>query len=160
MSKEEKMILAIRVRGQVRVRPQIEDTLNKLQLIKIHHAKLLKLTPSLEGMITKAKDYITWGEVEEDVIEQLLSKRGRLSGNRRLTDDYVKKNSSYSSISAFAKALASGKASLIDVEGLKPIFRLTPPKRGFKGKKYLAVGMGGITGYRGAEIKALATRMM
>ena len=160
MSTEDKMILAIRVRGQVRVRPQIEDTLNKLQLIKLHHAKLLKLTPSIEGMITKAKDYITWGEVGEDMIDQLLSKRGRLTGNRRLTDDYVKKNSSYSSISTFAKALASGKASLADVEGLKPVFRLTPPKKGFKGKKYLAVGMGGITGYRGADIKALAIRMM
>jgi large subunit ribosomal protein L30 len=160
MSTEEKIILAIRVRGQVRVRPQIAETLNKLQLIKLHNAKLLKLTPSLEGMITKVKDYITWGEVEEDVIEQLLSRRGRLSGNRRLTDDYVKKNSSFSSISVFAKALASGKASLADVDGLKPLFRLTPPKKGFKGKKYLAVGMGGITGYRGADIKALATRMM
>ena len=160
MSSEEKIILAIRVRGQVRVRPQIEDTMNKLSLIKLHNAKLLKLTPSIQGMITKAKDYITWGEVEADLIELLLSKRGRLSGNRRLTDDYVKKNSSYSSISTFAKALASGKASIADVEGLKPIFRLTPPKKGFKGKKYLAVGMGGITGYRGADIKALATRMV
>lgn len=160
MSVEEKVVLAIRVRGRVRVRPQIEDTLGKLQLVRLHHAKLLKLTPSLIGMITKAKDYITWGEVESDLIELLLSKRGRLSGNRRLTDDYVKKNSSYSSISAFAKALASGKASLADVEGLKPIFRLTPPKKGYNGKKYLAVGMGGITGYRGADIKSLATRMV
>jgi large subunit ribosomal protein L30 len=49
---------------------------------------------------------------------------------------------------------------LADVEGLKPIFRLTPPKKGFKGKKYLAVGMGGITGYRGVDIKSLAVRMV
>jgi large subunit ribosomal protein L30 len=157
---EDKMVLAIRVRGQVRVRPQIEDTLKKLQLNKLHHAKLIKATSSLQGMIDKAKDYITWGEVEADLIELLLSKRGRLSGNRRLTDAYVKKNSSYSSISAFAKALASGKASLADVEGLKPIFRLTPPKKGFRGKKYYSVGMGGITGYRGADIEQLATRMI
>lgn len=160
MSAEEKVVLAIRVRGQVRVRPQIEDTLNKLQLIKLHNAKLLKLTPSIEGMITKAKDYITWGEVEADLIELLLSKRGRLSGNRRLTDEHVKKNSGYSSISAFAKALASGKASLTDVDGLKPIFRLTPPRKGFSGKKYYPIGMGGITGYRGADIEDLATRMI
>jgi large subunit ribosomal protein L30 len=160
MNSEEKIVLAIRVRGQVRVRPQIEDTLNKLQLNRLHHAKLLKLTPSLEGMVTKAKDYITWGEVEVDLIELLLSKRGRLSGNRRLTDEYVKKNSSYSSISAFAKALAAGKASLKDVQGLKPMFRLTPPKKGFGGKKYYPISMGGVTGYRGADIKDLATRMI
>ncbi|MFX0106852.1 MAG: uL30 family ribosomal protein, partial [Candidatus Hodarchaeota archaeon] len=66
MSTEEKVILAIRVRGQVRVKPQIEDTLDKLLLGRLHQARVLKVTPSLQGMITKAKDYITWGEIDEE----------------------------------------------------------------------------------------------
>jgi large subunit ribosomal protein L30 len=111
-------------------------------------------------MITKTKDYITWGEPTEEVIEKLLRKRGRLPGNGRLTDAYVKKNSSHSSIKALAKAIASGKGKVSDVEGLKPVFRLTPPSKGFKGKKYLAVGQGGITGYRGEGINELAIRMI
>ena len=160
MSEAEKIVLAIRVRGQVRVRPQIENTLDKLLLGRVHQARIVKVTPSLQGMITKAKDYITWGEVSEDVIERLLTKRGRLPGNGRLTDSYVKKNSKYSGIKALAKAIASGKASVKDVEGLKPVFRLTPPSKGFKGKKYLGVGMGGITGYRGDDINSLALRMI
>lgn len=160
MSEKERVILAIRVRGQVSVRPQIENTLNKLLLLKLYHARILKMTPSIAGMITKAKDYITWGEIDAETAMLLLAKRGRLSGNRRLSDEYVKKNSSFKSIKAFAKALVSGKASMSDVEGLKPVFRLTPPSKGFKGKRNLPVGMGGITGYRGAEINALAKRMI
>jgi large subunit ribosomal protein L30 len=160
MSEAEKVILAIRVRGQVRVRPQIADTLDKLLLGRLHQARVFKVTPSLEGMIDKAKDYIAWGEVTEDVVTELLSKRGRLPGNNRLTDSYVKKNSKHSSIKALAKAIAAGSADVRDVEGLKPIFRLTPPSRGFKGKKKLGVGMGGITGYRGEEINNLARRMI
>jgi large subunit ribosomal protein L30 len=160
MSEAEKIILAIRVRGQVRVRPQIEDTLDKLLLGRLHQARLLKVTPSMQGMITKAKDYITWGEPTEDVILKMLEKRGRLPGNGRLTDSYVKKNSKFSSIKALAKAIATGKATVRDVEGLKPVFRLTPPSKGFKGKKYLSVGMGGITGYRGEDINSLALRMI
>jgi large subunit ribosomal protein L30 len=160
MSEAEKIVLAIRVRGQVRVRPQIEDTLDKLLLGRLHQARIMKVTPSLQGMIAKAKDYITWGEVSEDVIEKLLTKRGRLPGNGRLTDNYVKKNSKYTGIKALAKAIASGKASVKDVEGLKPVFRLTPPSKGFKGKKYYGVGMGGITGYRGEDINSLALRMI
>jgi len=160
MSESEKIVLAIRVRGQVRVRPQIADTLDMLLLGRLHQARILKVTPSLEGMITKTKDYITWGEVSEDVIVKLLSKRGRLPGNGRLTDSYVKKNSKYSSIKTLAKAIASGEATVNDVEGLKPIFRLTPPSKGFKGKKNLGVGMGGITGYRGEDINELALRMI
>jgi large subunit ribosomal protein L30 len=160
MNETEKVILAIRVRGQVRVRPQIADTLDKLLLGRLHQARVLKVTPSLEGMITKAKDYIAWGEVTEDVVAELLSKRGRLPGNNRLTDSYVKKNSKHSSIKALAKAIAAGSADVKDVEGLKPIFRLTPPSRGFKGKKKVGVGMGGSTGYRGEEINDLARRMI
>ncbi|MHA2242253.1 MAG: uL30 family ribosomal protein, partial [Candidatus Thorarchaeota archaeon] len=64
MSAEEKVILAIRVRGQVRVRPQIETALNKLLLGRLHQARVLKTTPSIQGMITKVKDYITWGEID------------------------------------------------------------------------------------------------
>lgn len=160
MSEVEKVILAIRVRGQVRVRPQIEDTLDKLLLGRLHQARLFKVTPSLQGMITKSKDYITWGEPDPEVIEKLLSKRGRLPGNGRLTDSYVKRNSKYNSIKALAMAIAFGKASVNDVEGLKPVFRLTPPSKGYKGKKNLAVGMGGITGYRGDGINALILRML
>ncbi|MHA2359393.1 MAG: 50S ribosomal protein L30 [Candidatus Thorarchaeota archaeon] len=160
MSEAEKIVFAIRVRGQVRVRPQIEVTLDKLLLGRLHQARLFKVTPSLQGMITKAKDYITWGEPTEDVIVKLLTKRARLPGNKKLTDAYVKKNSKFSSIKALAKAIANGKATMSDVEGLKPIFRLTPPRKGHKGKKNLPVGMGGITGYRGEGINELALRML
>jgi large subunit ribosomal protein L30 len=160
MSEQEKLILAIRVRGQVRVRPQIKETLDKLLLGRLHQARLFTVTPSLDGMITKSKDYITWGEPSEEVVEELLRKRGRLPGKGRLTDAYVKKNSSYSSIKALAKAIASGTGKVSDVEGLKPVFRLTPPSRGFRGKKNLSVEMGGITGYRGEGINELAIRMI
>ena len=160
MSEAEKIIIAIRVRGQVRVRPQIEDTLDKLLLGRLHQARIFTVTSSLQGMITKSKDYITWGEPSEEVIEKLLSKRGRLPGNGRLTDTYVKKNSKYTTIKALAKAIASGKANVKDVEGLKPVFRLTPPSKGYKGKKNLGVGMGGITGYRGEGINKLVLRMI
>jgi large subunit ribosomal protein L30 len=160
MSGEEKVILAIRVRGKVKVRPQIDDTLKKLRLGRLHQARILKLTPSIEGMIVKSKDYITWGEVDLDVIEKLIEKRGRFSGNRRVSDSDIKKNSTFTSIKSLAKAIASGDATTSDVEGLKPVFRLSPPKKGYRGKKTLPVGMGGETGYRGTGINELASRMI
>jgi len=160
MSSEEMVILAVRVRGQVSVRPQIEDTLNKLLLGRLHQARVLKLSPSLQGMITKAKDYITWGEIDAETMELLLSKRGRLPGNKRLDDGYVKKNSSHSTVKALAKAITEGKASVDDVADLKPVFRLSPPRKGYRGKRHLPVGMGGVTGYRGAEINNLARKMI
>ena len=105
MSTEEKVVLAIRVRGQVPVRPQIKHTLNKLSLVRLYHGRVMKLTSSLQGMVIKAKDYITWGELDGEILTQLLTKRGRLPGNGRLTDEYVKNNSSHKSIKAFSKAI-------------------------------------------------------
>ncbi|MHA1908145.1 MAG: 50S ribosomal protein L30 [Candidatus Thorarchaeota archaeon] len=160
MSSDEKVILAIRVRGRVRVRPQIEMALDKLSLVRLHHAKVYKTTSSVQGMITKSKDYITWGEIDVDTLIKLLEKRGRVTGQQKLTDAYVKKNSSFSSIKALAKAMVAGDASYKDVEGLKPVFRLTPPTKGYKGKTYWSVGMGGVTGYRGEGINELAQRML
>ena len=46
-------------------------------------------------MLQKAKDYITWGEATEDLIEKMLSQRGRMSGDSPLTDDLVKDNSDF-----------------------------------------------------------------
>ncbi len=160
MSQEEKVMLVIRVRGRVKVRPQIEDTLEKLRLGRLHQARILKVTPSLNGMIDKVKDYVTWGEVSPEVVETILAKRGRIPGNHRLTDAHVKKNSKASSIKTLAKAIASGDASVTDVDGLKPVFRLSPPSGGYRGKKTLPVGMGGITGYRGEDINTLAMKMI
>lgn len=161
MSEEDSpVILAIRVRGQVRVRPQIKYTLEKLKLGRLHHARILKMTPSVRGMINKAKDYLAWGEVDEDTIVRLLDKRGRLSGNRRLTNEYVKKESEYKSIKAFAKAIASGEADIYAVEGVKPIFRLSPPSGGYRGKTTQSIEVGGVTGYRGETINKLAMKMI
>jgi len=160
MSQEEKPILAIRIRGPARVRPEIEDTLGYLRLRKVHNARVIKLTSDVRGMIMRAKDYITWGPIDENTATLLISKRGRIPGNEMLTDDYVRKNSSYKSIDAFAKALVAGTADISDMEGLKPVFRLTPPKKGFRGKRNLPVGMGGVTGDRGQAINELAQRMI
>ncbi|TFG33832.1 50S ribosomal protein L30 [Candidatus Thorarchaeota archaeon] len=154
------MVLAIRIRGSVRVRPQIQDTLEKLRLGRLHQARILTTSPSINGMIDKVKDYITWGEPTEEIIEKLLSKRGRLPGNARLTDSYVKNNSGHSSIKALAKAIASGKGAVSDVQGLKPVFRLTPPSKGYSGLKKVQVGMGGVSGYRGESINELAGKMI
>jgi large subunit ribosomal protein L30 len=90
----------------------------------------------------------------------LISKRGRVSGNEMVTDEYVRKNSGYKSVDAFAKALVAGTADISDIGGLKPVFRLTPPRKGFKGKRNLPVGMGGVTGYRGQAINELVQRMI
>ncbi len=153
--------LVIRVRSDVGVERSIKETMHMLNLTRVNHAVLIPESDQYRGMLQKAKDYITWGEVSEDTINTLLSERGRMSGDKLLTDEVVADNSEFADIGALAKAIASGDATVKDVEGMKRVFRLHPP-RGAKGwggiKRSFRVG--GALGPRGDEIEALAARMI
>ena len=124
--------LVIRVRSDRGVKPKIRHTMSMLNLTKVNHAVLVPDTPAYAGMLQKAKDYVTWGEVDADTISELISQRGRMIGDKPITNAVIKSGSEFSTINALSKAIASGDARTNAVEGMKPVFRLHPP-RGAKG---------------------------
>ena len=152
------MFLVIRVRGTTGVIQNIADTLDMLRLNRISHAVLVEENPSFEGMLQKAKDYITWGEVDEELLAAMIAKRGRLPGNVKVTDEYVAENTDYNDIQELTKALINSDVKLADV-GIKPVFRLHPPRKGYEDIR-LSVKEGGSLGYRGEGINDLAKRML
>ena len=111
--------LVIRVRSDRGVTKKIRDTMSMLNLTKVNHAVLVPKTPAYEGMLQKAKDYVTWGEVDADTIETLINERGRMAGDKQVTDADVKSCSDHSTVKALSKAIASGEATTKDVEGMK-----------------------------------------
>jgi large subunit ribosomal protein L30 len=153
--------LVIRARSDRGVTVKIRDTMGMLNLTKVNHATIVPNAPTYEGMLNKSKDYITWGEIDSDVISNLLKERGRMVGDKPVNDSVINENSKFSSIDEFAKAIVSGDATLKDVDGLKPVLRLHPP-RGSKGwggiKRSYTVG--GALGFRGEAISDLVSRMM
>jgi len=152
------MFVLVQVRGTVNTRGDIKDTLKMLRLHHINHCVLIPDTPAYIGMIHKVKDYIAWGEVKAEVLEELLRNRGRLTGNIRLTDAHIKENSQYAGIGEFAYALAEGTARMTDIPDLKPVLRLHPPRKGHKTTKR-TFQQGGSLGYHGEAINALLYRM-
>ncbi|MBS65014.1 MAG: 50S ribosomal protein L30 [Euryarchaeota archaeon] len=153
--------LVIRVRSDRGVKPKIRDTMSMLNLTRVNHAVLIPDTPAYAGMLHKAKDYITWGEVDADTIATLISERGRLVGDKPVTNSSVKSGSDYSTIKAVSKAIASGDAGTGDIDGMKPVFRLHPPRgpKGWGGIKR-SFTVGGALGFRGEAIADLAGRMI
>ncbi len=152
------MFLVIRIRGTTGVIQNVADTLDMLRLNRISHAVLVEENPSYEGMLQKAKDYITWGEIDAELLAKIIAKRGRLPGNNKVTDEYVAENSDYNNIAELAEALINSEVKLADV-GIKPVFRLRPPRKGYEDIR-LSINEGGSLGYRGEEIKDLAIRML
>jgi large subunit ribosomal protein L30 len=102
---------------------------------------------------------VTWGEVSLENIVLLLRKRGRVVGNRKLTDEYVKEIG-YESLENLAEAIHMGKVEFCGLLKVKPVFRLHPPKKGFRGKVKRSFAAGGVTGYRGEAINDLIERMV
>ncbi|MGZ7043474.1 MAG: 50S ribosomal protein L30, partial [Methanobacterium sp.] len=125
------MIAAIRLRGRTGIKKDIANTLDMLKLTRINHAVLIEDNPSYNGMLQKAKDYITWGEIDQETVSKLLSKRGKITGNVKLTEDYLKDNTDFSSVEELSKALADSGNKLED-SGIKPVFRLHPPRKGYE----------------------------
>ncbi len=151
------LIAVVRLRGQVGVARKIKDTLAMLRLHKRYHCVVIPNTPSYRGMLQVVKDYVAYGEIDAETLAMLLRNRGRLVGNKPLTDEYVREKTGYNSIDEFAKAVVEGRASLKDIPGLKPVFRLHPPRGGLKNIKW-HYPMGSL-GYHGKDICKLLYKM-
>jgi|TARA_B110000196_G_scaffold174681_1_gene149830 large subunit ribosomal protein L30 len=153
--------LVIRARSDRGVTKKIRDTMLMLNLTRVNHATIVPDAPTYTGMLQKSKDYITWGEVDADTIENLILERGRMVGDHPVTNATIKAGSDFKTVKAFAKAIAAGDASMKSVDGLKPIFRLHPPRgtKGWGGIKR-AYTVGGALGFRGEAISDLVGRMI
>ena len=149
----------VRVRGTVNVNPDTKRTLQLLNLTRANHCVLLEEKPSIKGMLQVAKDYVTWGEIEKDVLTKLISSRGKIEGDKELTDDYIKSATSYDNVNKLSEAIIDNKFKYKDIPNVKPIFRLNPPKKGYEGIKR-SVANKGTLGYRGKEINKLIARMI
>jgi len=110
-------------------------------------------------MLYKTKDYVTWGEVDETTLAKMIKFRGRMEGDVPIDDEAVKSSSKYTSIIALARAVKKGEVTYASIVGFKPIFRLSPPRKGFEGNKR-SYQNGGALGYRGKDINELIERML
>lgn len=140
------MYAIIRVRGSASVRKEVEDTLKMMRLNRKMHCVVLNNTDNVKGMLQKAKDWITWGEINDKVLKLLVAKRGRKIGDKRLANEEVD--------NVLNKLRETGKT-----EGIKPVFRLTPPSKGFKHSIKQQYPKGEL-GYRGEKINELLKRMI
>ena len=150
---------AVRVRGIVNIKPDIKKTLQLLNLTRANHCVLLPEDKSTKGMLQISKDYITWGEVEKETLTKLISARGKLEGDKELTDAHLKSTTSYSNIDKLSDAILNDNFKYKEIPNIKPIFRLSPPKKGYEGVKRSFVNKGAL-GYRGKEINKLIEKMI
>ncbi|MEM3396267.1 MAG: 50S ribosomal protein L30 [Thermoplasmata archaeon] len=153
------MYAVIRVKGVCKTNRDIKDTLRMLHLTRANHCVIVPNTPAYLGMLQKVKDYVTWGEIGPETLAKMILIKGRIEGNRKITDEYVRANTKYQSIYALAQAVINGEFVYEQLRAVKPLFRLNPPVGGYRSVKRI-VRDGGALGYRGKEIEKLIEKML
>jgi large subunit ribosomal protein L30 len=159
MDQPRKCFAVVRVHGTTGVHSEVKETMNMLHLTRNCHATIVDDRPSYLGMLKKGQNYLTWGEISTETLALLLRKRGRLMGDKKLTDEYANKIGK-KSLDELAEAICKGEIEFQRLPEMKPIFRLHPPSKGFKGKVKRSYAVGDVLGYRGETINKLLQQMM
>jgi len=116
------MIAAIRIRGTVDVTQKVEATLDRLRLKRKYSCVLLEESREKIGMLRKAENYVAYGKIDKTDLKLLIEKRARALGNKPI--DKSKLNDK------LVEDIMNGKS--LQSLGIKPFFRLHPPRGGFK----------------------------
>ena len=142
------LTLIIRISGLVKVKKEIEETLSRLKLRRKYAAILVNLNnKNIKGMLDKVKHFVAYGEIDKSMLVRLLKSRAKsIKGEKvevKIDADKI------------ANDLIAGK-DLRDL-GLKPFFRLHPPRKGIKSKLQYPKG---VLGNNEKDINKLVERML
>ena len=70
------MICIIRIHGQIGLRKEVAETLNRLRLRRKYACIVLeKPTKEQLGMIKNVKDFVAFGEINDEIYKKLVEKR-------------------------------------------------------------------------------------
>lgn len=139
------MILAIRISGKVEISGKTEESLYQLRLRRKYAAVILEENSANLKILQNLRNYVAYGRISEDTLAKLISLRGQK----------IKKESKIDAAKIISQL---GKKKLEEL-GLKPFFRLHPPRGGIESKKHFGVGKG-VLGDNKENINKLAERML
>ena len=139
-------LAVIRIRGLIGVRKDRKDTMRLLKLYRKNVCVVVSNNEKYLGMIKKVKDYVTWGEINDETFKLLVEKRG---------EEYKGREEDRKGRMKYSKFIKIGDKKI------KKFFRLNMPRKGF-GRKGIKVpfNKGGALGYRRDKINDLIKRML
>jgi len=154
------MFVIIRIRGAIKTNANIENTMRLLNLTRVNHCVVYPENKYVKGMLHKLRNMVTYGEITKETLKKMLVKRGFVYNEKGKLLKFKEHYKDEKKIDKIIEELISGKAKLEDL-GIKKVFRLKPPTKGFdrKGIKK-TFKEGGVLGYRADHINALLIKMI
>lgn len=147
---KEDLLVVIRISGLVKVSKKVNETLDRLRLRRKYACVLVNPNDKTQsGMLKKVKFFVAFGGIDKTTLTELIKNRAEIDKSK---EDYkkVKINAE-----KFTEEILKGKG-LFDL-GLKPFFRLHPPRKGIKSKLHYPKG---VLGNNKKDINKLILRML
>ncbi len=139
------MIIVIRISGRVEVPRSVRETLFRMRLRKKYTAILIENKEENIIMLDKVRNFVAYGIIKKEMLEKLIELRGELMDKRKK----ISKENIIAEI---------GKKPLSEL-GIKPFFRLHPPRGGIDSKLHFPIRKG-VLGDNGEKINLLLERML
>jgi len=137
-------LLVVNLRGMVNTRTPVRTTLEQLKVARRFNATIVPNDEVHQGMLKLAKEHVAWCELSGNMAERLLKARSEKSSGTRISESEL--SSQARSFHDLATGLEQGKIKLSTVSEMRPFFRLSPPRGGFKRSVRRQYRDGGILG--------------
>jgi large subunit ribosomal protein L30 len=138
------MILAIRISGMVSLKRDDQETLYRMRLRRKYAATLIADTPQNRKMLEGVRNFIAYGDVSKETLHDIIAKRGEGLNGKKFD---------------VAKVMSEIDKKSLEELGVKPFFRLHPPRGGIESKKHVGMGKG-VLGNHKNEIGKLVEKML
>jgi len=164
------MMLVIRIAGQVNIEEGEKEALYRLRLRRKYAAVLLEPTKENLSLLKKIRNRVAYGTINRETLIELISKRGQpVIKTKKIdaekiaqeleTSRFVRNvNKTVSNLDGAQEPLVLDKKSLSSL-GLKPFFRLHPPRGGIDSKVHFGKRKG-VLGDNKEKINDLLRRML
>ena len=137
------MILVIRIKGMVKMPLKMQETLFRLRLRRKYAAVLLKPSNETDKLLKKIRNFVAYGDINKETLKELIEKRGQPLDKEKKID--------------VEKIIPELEKKDLDKLGLKPFFRLHPPRGGINAKIHFPKG---VLGDHKAKINDLVRKML
>lgn len=139
------MLIVIRISGMVDVPEKVAYTLDHLLLRRKYSCILMEENIHTTKVLHRVRSFVAFGKISEQMLMKLISIRAQpIKKDMKVDPAHIVKN--------------LDKKDLKEL-GLKPFFRLHPPRKGIESKKHFGVGKG-VLGDNKEHINLLLERML
>lgn len=138
------MIIVIRISGLVEIPDNIQEALFRMRLRRKYSAILLRPTPENLALLKKTRNFVAYGDINRETLIELIKKRAFSLDKKKIDAE---------------KVVEQLEKKDLESIGIKPFFRLHPPRGGINTKLHFPI-RDGVLGDNKDKINDLIRRML